>query len=48
MNCIPVLQDGCDFVCRSKNREASPAYRGVTTEPAEEGPEERDDHLLPM
>ncbi|XP_013868078.1 cation-dependent mannose-6-phosphate receptor isoform X2 [Austrofundulus limnaeus] len=40
--------DGCDFVCRSKNREASPGSRGVTTEPLEEEPEERDDHLLPM
>lgn len=40
--------DGCDFVCRSRNREEAPAYRGVTTEPLEEEPEERDDHLLPM
>lgn len=39
--------DGCDFVCRSKNREESNAYRGVASEPEEE-PEERDDHLLPM
>lgn len=42
------LQDGCDFVCRSRNREEPPAYRGVSTEPLEEEPEERDDHLLPM
>lgn len=42
------LQDGCDFVCRSRNREEAPAYRGVATEPLEEEPEERDDHLLPM
>ncbi|KAG8009983.1 Cation-dependent mannose-6-phosphate receptor, partial [Nibea albiflora] len=40
--------DGCDFVCRSRNREEAPAYRGVTSEPLEEEPEERDDHLLPM
>ncbi|KAI3360518.1 hypothetical protein L3Q82_002405 [Scortum barcoo] len=40
--------DGCDFVCRSRNREEAPAYRGISTEPLEEEPEERDDHLLPM
>ncbi|KAK5862136.1 hypothetical protein PBY51_017564 [Eleginops maclovinus] len=40
--------DGCDFVCRSRNREEAPAYRGVATEPLEEEPEERDDCLLPM
>ncbi|XP_056142763.1 cation-dependent mannose-6-phosphate receptor [Lampris incognitus] len=40
--------DGCDFVCRSRNREEPPTYRGVVTEPLEEEPEERDDHLLPM
>lgn len=40
--------DGCDFVCRSRNREEANAYRGVASEPAEEEPEERDDHLLPM
>lgn len=42
------LQDGCDFVCRSGNREESPAYRGVAQDTLEEEPEERDDHLLPM
>ncbi|XP_047454163.1 cation-dependent mannose-6-phosphate receptor [Mugil cephalus] len=40
--------DGCDFVCRSRNREEAPAYRGVTADTLEEEPEERDDHLLPM
>lgn len=41
--------DGCDFVCRSRgNREEPPTYRGVATEPLEEEPDERDDHLLPM
>lgn len=40
--------DGCDFVCRSRNREEPNAYRGVSSEPPEEEPEERDDHLLPM
>ncbi|KAM4580032.1 cation-dependent mannose-6-phosphate receptor [Odontesthes bonariensis] len=40
--------DGCDFVCRSQNREKAPAYRGLTTDALEEEPEERDDHLLPM
>ncbi|XP_027865089.1 cation-dependent mannose-6-phosphate receptor isoform X2 [Xiphophorus couchianus] len=40
--------DGCDFVCRSKNREEAPAYRGVTADALDEEPEERDDHLLPM
>ncbi|XP_060936750.1 cation-dependent mannose-6-phosphate receptor [Limanda limanda] len=40
--------DGCDFVCRSGNREGSPAYRAVAPEGLEEEPEERDDHLLPM
>ncbi|MBN3301989.1 MPRD protein, partial [Amia calva] len=40
--------DGCDFVCRSRNREAPPTYRGVASEPLGEEPEERDDHLLPM
>lgn len=40
--------DGCDLVCRSRNREEPNAYRGVASEPTEEEPEERDDHLLPM
>ncbi|XP_063342137.1 cation-dependent mannose-6-phosphate receptor [Pelmatolapia mariae] len=40
--------DGCDFVCRSRKREESPAYRGVATDNLQEEPEERDDHLLPM
>ncbi|XP_014840438.1 PREDICTED: cation-dependent mannose-6-phosphate receptor [Poecilia mexicana] len=40
--------DGCDFVCRSKNREEAPAYRGVSADALDEEPEERDDHLLPM
>ncbi|XP_078143056.1 cation-dependent mannose-6-phosphate receptor isoform X2 [Centroberyx gerrardi] len=40
--------DGCDFVCRSRSREEAPTYRGVATEPLEDEPEERDDHLLPM
>lgn len=40
--------DGCDFVCRSRNREGAPAYRGEAIETLEEEPEERDDHLLPM
>lgn len=40
--------DGCDFVCRTRNREEPNAYRGVASEPEEEEPEERDDHLLPM
>ncbi|XP_077576132.1 cation-dependent mannose-6-phosphate receptor [Stigmatopora nigra] len=40
--------DGCDFVCRSRDRDETPAYRGVSTEPLDEEPEERDDHLLPM
>ncbi|XP_029306847.1 cation-dependent mannose-6-phosphate receptor [Cottoperca gobio] len=40
--------DGCDFVCRSRNREEAPAYSGLATEPLEEEPEERDDYLLPM
>lgn len=42
-------QDGCDFVCRTRgSREEPPTYRGVATEPLEDEPEERDDHLLPM
>ncbi|KAG7237594.1 hypothetical protein INR49_032040 [Caranx melampygus] len=40
--------DGCDFVCRSKKRDESPAYRGVPPDALAEEPEERDDHLLPM
>uniref|UniRef100_A0A673AGD5 MRH domain-containing protein n=1 Tax=Sphaeramia orbicularis TaxID=375764 RepID=A0A673AGD5_9TELE len=28
-----VNKDGCDFVCRSRNREEPPAYRGLATEP---------------
>ncbi|TNN02636.1 hypothetical protein fugu_010123 [Takifugu bimaculatus] len=40
--------DGCDFVCRSRTREEVPTYRGVSSEPSEDDPEERDDHLLPM
>nr|XP_046255224.1 cation-dependent mannose-6-phosphate receptor [Scatophagus argus] len=40
--------DGCDFVCRSRSRNEAPAYRGVSSEPLDEEPEERDDHLLPM
>ncbi|XP_076010917.1 cation-dependent mannose-6-phosphate receptor isoform X2 [Genypterus blacodes] len=43
-----LVADGCDFMCRSRNREEPPAYRGVATEPLEDEPEERDDHLLPM
>nr|XP_040021763.1 cation-dependent mannose-6-phosphate receptor [Gasterosteus aculeatus aculeatus] len=43
-----MMADGCDCVCRSRNREDAPAYRGVATESLEEEPEERDDHLLPM
>lgn len=42
------FQDGCDYVCRSQNREEALAYRGVPSESLEEEPEERDDHLLPM
>ncbi|XP_019724562.1 cation-dependent mannose-6-phosphate receptor [Hippocampus comes] len=40
--------DGCDFVCRSRDREEPPTYTGVSTEPLDEDPDERDDHLLPM
>ncbi|XP_028984898.1 cation-dependent mannose-6-phosphate receptor [Betta splendens] len=40
--------DGCDFVCRSQSRDESPAYRAAPTQPIDEQPEERDDHLLPM
>uniref|UniRef100_A0A3P8X3I4 Cation-dependent mannose-6-phosphate receptor n=2 Tax=Cynoglossus semilaevis TaxID=244447 RepID=A0A3P8X3I4_CYNSE len=40
--------DGCDFVCRSRSREEPSAYTGLPSEPVEEEPEERDDHLLPM
>ncbi|KAK6477333.1 cation-dependent mannose-6-phosphate receptor-like [Huso huso] len=41
--------DGCDFVCRSRARNAPPTYRGVASEPlGGEETEERDDHLLPM
>ncbi|KAM3615002.1 uncharacterized protein V6R79_022010 [Siganus canaliculatus] len=40
--------DGCDFVCRSRSRDEVPAYRGMATEPLDEEPEERDDHLLPV
>lgn len=40
--------DGCDFMCRSKPRNAPAAYRGVGDEQLGEEPEERDDHLLPM
>ncbi|XP_029359969.1 cation-dependent mannose-6-phosphate receptor [Echeneis naucrates] len=40
--------DGCDFVCRSRNREESQAYRGIAPDTLAEEPEERDDHLLPM
>ncbi|CAN9513705.1 unnamed protein product [Ophioblennius macclurei] len=43
-----LVADGCDFVCRSRNRDEAPAYRGVTAEPLEEEQDERDDHLLPM
>ncbi|XP_068615426.1 cation-dependent mannose-6-phosphate receptor [Brachionichthys hirsutus] len=42
------LADGCDFVCRAGNRDEASPYRGVVTEPLEEEPDERDDHLLPM
>lgn len=45
---LPLLQDGCDFVCRSRNRDEYRATRGVVAETLEEEPEERDDHLLPM
>lgn len=47
-NCALTLQDGCDFVCRSRNRDESRPYRSVATEPVVEQPEERDDQLLPM
>nr|XP_033779779.1 cation-dependent mannose-6-phosphate receptor [Geotrypetes seraphini] len=40
--------DGCDFMCRSKPRNAPAPYRGVGDEQLGEEPEERDDHLLPM
>lgn len=40
--------DGCDFVCRSRKRDDSPAYRGAPSDALAEEPEERDDHLLPM
>lgn len=40
--------DGCDFVCRSRKREESPAYRGEATDNLQEEPEETDDQLLPM
>uniref|UniRef100_A0A8C6Z9S0 Cation-dependent mannose-6-phosphate receptor n=1 Tax=Nothoprocta perdicaria TaxID=30464 RepID=A0A8C6Z9S0_NOTPE len=40
--------DGCDFVCRSKPRNAPAAYRGVGDDQLGEESEERDDHLLPM
>lgn len=43
-----LVADGCDFVCRSRNRDEAPAYRGVNAEPLEEEQDERDDHLLPM
>lgn len=42
------FQDGCDFVCRSRSREDASGYREVPTNPLEEEPDERDDHLLPM
>ncbi|MGH0134167.1 UNVERIFIED_CONTAM: hypothetical protein FKN15_016618, partial [Acipenser sinensis] len=43
------VEDGCDFICRSRARNASPTYRGVASEPlGGEETEERDDHLLPM
>ncbi|XP_077382474.1 cation-dependent mannose-6-phosphate receptor [Festucalex cinctus] len=40
--------DGCDFVCRSRDRAEPPNYTAVSTEPSDEVPEERDDDLLPM
>ncbi|XP_006012374.1 cation-dependent mannose-6-phosphate receptor [Latimeria chalumnae] len=40
--------DGCDFVCRSKPRNAPAAYRGVGDDQLGEETDERDDHLLPM
>uniref|UniRef100_A0A8D0KV64 Cation-dependent mannose-6-phosphate receptor n=1 Tax=Strix occidentalis caurina TaxID=311401 RepID=A0A8D0KV64_STROC len=43
-----VTADGCDFVCRSKPRNAPAAYRGVGDDQLGEESEERDDHLLPM
>lgn len=42
------LQDGCDFVCRSKPRNVPATYRGVGDDQLGEDSEERDDHLLPM
>uniref|UniRef100_I3K4Y6 Mannose-6-phosphate receptor (cation dependent) n=1 Tax=Oreochromis niloticus TaxID=8128 RepID=I3K4Y6_ORENI len=48
ISCDRNVKDGCDFVCRSRKREESPAYRGVATDNLQEEPEERDDHLLPM
>ncbi|XP_040451010.1 cation-dependent mannose-6-phosphate receptor isoform X1 [Falco naumanni] len=43
-----LVADGCDFVCRSKPRNAPAAYRGVGDDQLGEESEERDDHLLPM
>ncbi|NWR72965.1 MPRD protein, partial [Centropus unirufus] len=43
-----LVADGCDFVCRSKPRNAPAAYRGVGDNQLGEDSEERDDHLLPM
>ncbi|XP_030090951.1 cation-dependent mannose-6-phosphate receptor [Serinus canaria] len=43
-----LVADGCDFVCRSKPRNAPATYRGVGDDQLGEESEERDDHLLPM
>ncbi|NXX46666.1 MPRD protein, partial [Tricholaema leucomelas] len=43
-----LVADGCDFICRSKPRNAPAAYRGVGDDQLGEESEERDDHLLPM
>ncbi|KAM6095002.1 cation-dependent mannose-6-phosphate receptor isoform 4-T6 [Chlamydotis macqueenii] len=43
-----LVADGCDFVCRSKPRNAPAAYRGVGDDQLGEESEERDDHLLSM
>ncbi|KFU93665.1 Cation-dependent mannose-6-phosphate receptor [Chaetura pelagica] len=43
-----LVADGCDFVCRSKPRNAPSVYRGVGDDQLGEESEERDDHLLSM
>lgn len=47
--CVVVaLQDGCDFVCRTRSKAGSREYRGIGDDQLQDEDTGRDDSLLPM